>query len=107
MFFARNLFDRTRFYIPEIKKTFSGTIIDKYQTKSFHLKMNTNLGIVDIFNVEDSLWKVSKVGDSLYKIMNENQVVLSSSGKKYRLKYMFVPPEVLQNKNWPKDLKAD
>ncbi|HEY1872063.1 MAG TPA: hypothetical protein VGG71_13460 [Chitinophagaceae bacterium] len=98
--------DETRFYIPEIKKTFHGKIVDKYYTKSPHLKISTTTETEDIFNVSDTLMSVSKIGDSIYKLENENYVILLSRGSHFKLEYMFIPPSVLHSHRWPKELKA-
>jgi hypothetical protein len=96
--------DETKFYIPEIKKTYSGRIIDKYYSHSPHLQILAKTNTIDIFNVSDTLMKIAKVGDSIYKPPNVNHIILYKNGREFKLEYMFIPFSVIESKYWPKEL---
>jgi len=89
------------FYITEVRKSYSGIIVAKYSVQSSRLKTRTQKGIVEMYEVADSLWKVVNVGDSMVKIPNRNLVILYQKNlpSKYYI-YMWIPQAVLDGKNW-------
>jgi|SRR5580692_3974133 hypothetical protein len=97
--------DETRFYIPEIKKTYSGRIIDRYYSHSPHLTILTKMSTIEVFNVSDTLMKLVKIGDSIYKPTNVNHVILYSKEGEIKLEYMFIPYSVIHSKHWPSELE--
>ena len=89
------------FYIAEVRKSYSGIIVAKYSIQSSRLKTRTQNGIVEMYEVADSLWRVVNVGDSMVKLPNRNLVILYQNNlpSKYYV-YMWIPKEVLEGKNW-------
>ena len=102
VWYTWSLGDESKFYIPEVGKTFSGRIIEKYYSHSPHIKIETSSGeVIDIWNVSDSLMKISRVGDSVYKFPNKDSIILyQKDNSPQKLEYMFIPSEVLRSKNW-------
>jgi hypothetical protein len=52
---SRLLSTNLRFFIPEIKKSYSGRIIDKYNAKTSFLKTRKASEIVEAWNISNSL----------------------------------------------------
>lgn len=95
--------------INQIKDSYEGIIIEKFSVRNTpptHLKIKTHTGVIQICPNQDIIMN-SKVGDSLYKIKNENYVYILDSEKKSKKKYFYtkLSNETRNSKHFPKEWK--
>lgn len=110
---CNDLFDKltldssTNRIVKIIKSEFSGQIISKYaprDTKPTHIKIKTSMNkIIDISPNEKILLNVV-VGDSIFKLKNENKVVIKKiSGDTLSFFYILIPKSYRSHKNFPRE----
>jgi hypothetical protein len=78
-----------RFIKREIESEYKRLIIDRYQSKGDHFKIQTDSGeIIDIGGLSYQMSIYASVGDSIFKIKNKNICILKRGDATFTIKYI-------------------
>ena len=96
-------------YVPEavaeIKGTFSGRITEITFTHTPEIIVKTSEKTVTIYGVDNSLFTNSRIGDSIYKIPNDDSVYLIRDNYNKKFKYQYITTQTYENPLWPREWK--
>lgn len=103
-YFLSWLGDDPKEYATQLRKGYTGVVIEKYYRKADHIKVRTDGGIIDLATMSLALSKSVHVGDSIKKPPRRNECVLLHDGKAVTMSYMFIPASSRNDSRWPNDL---
>jgi hypothetical protein len=107
LYFFKFLFGNDpHIYIDDIRKSYSGSIVNKYTDRVQHLKVKVNSDILDPWPLTDSLWNFATIGDSIEKLPNDNYVYLFKNGRKIKIQYLYIDENYYNDFRWPKEWKG-
>ena len=98
-----------KFTIEEIRREYKGEIIDIYSSRKnvtpTFLEIKTKNDIIDV-SVNNNVIDYSSIGDSIFKIKNENIITVKNKMMEEKSFYLFQISEKLRNhRNFPKEWK--
>ena len=88
--------------IREIEGSFKGRIVDRLIEHSNILTININDKEIKVYGIESELLKLSEIGDSIFKIPNDDSVYLIKRDTTLKLQYLVVDSQDYENPLWPK-----
>ena len=101
-------FTNEKAIIEEIQKDLSGIIISKYSTRDtppIFLKIKNKNTFFDI-SFSREIMTISSIGDSIYKLPNDNYVyIIKSNGKIYKECFQKITNETRSSRLFPKEWK--
>jgi hypothetical protein len=87
--------------ISEIKGTFSGRITEKRMRHTSEIIVKTPEKTGIIYNADGDFFATSRVGDSIYKIPNDDSVYLIRENYKKKFKYQYISTLIYEDPLWP------
>ncbi|MDB5258723.1 MAG: hypothetical protein JWM14_3418 [Chitinophagaceae bacterium] len=95
-------------YIRDIRSGYAGKIVDIYEAKTMILKIQINES--DEYKEEgmlsNKLLSLAHVGDSIFKIPNENYVIIKNArGECHQVPFLYISSKIRNSRYWPKDWK--
>jgi hypothetical protein len=87
--------------IAEIKGTFSGRITEKNMGHTPEITVKALGKTFTIYSADYDFFTTSHIGDSVYKISNDDSVYLIRENYTKKFKYIFITTPTYENPLWP------
>lgn len=95
--------------VSRIKSKYEGVIVEKYSTRDTpptHIKIKTSENDIISISPNESIVDYVEIGDSIFKIKNENIAIIKRNGtKNTSFFYIKIPNAIRNDKDFPKEWK--
>lgn len=72
----------------KISSKYKGVVIEKFFSRTTHLKIQVNNEVKDLSTLNGELLNFITIGDSIYKMKNKNLCIVVRNGEKKLFKYV-------------------